>query len=373
MNKDACILITGSGGFVGKNLVAELRNRGYYNLFEYDVNSSEEQLREYTKKCEFVYHLAGVNRPKETKEFMEGNYDFAAHLIELLEENQNNCPILVSSSIQAAENNPYGESKRKGEDAFFAHAKKYNSKVYVYRLANLFGKWCRPNYNSVVATFCHNIANNLPIKISDRNIEIGLCYIDDVLDSFVNALDDVVIKEGNYCKVEPLHYISLGRMADLLYEFKNMNLSRELPELKDPLIKKLHATYLSYLPEKGFSYPLKMNQDERGSFTEILRTADRGQVSVNISKPGVTKGNHWHHTKNEKFVVVSGEAVIRFRKIGSEDVIEYRVSGERIEVVDIPVGYTHNITNVGNSDLITVVWCNECFNPEKPDTYYENV
>lgn len=376
------ILVTGSGGFVGKNLVCELRNIAEgktsdyniskdINIYEYDVDTSPEMLDKYTVDCDFVYHLAGVNRPENEDEFMKGNFGFTSLLLDMLKKHGNHAPVLITSSIQAALDNPYGKSKKAGEDAIFEYGRKNNVKTLVYRLPNVFGKWCRPNYNSAVATFCHNIAHDLPITVNNRSHIMNLVYIDDVVHELINALTGCENKhESGFCSVSPVHEITLGEIADLLYEFKESRSRLSIPDMSDSFVKKLYSTYLSYLPENNFSYPLKMNTDERGSFTEIIKTHDRGQVSVNISKPGITKGNHWHHTKNEKFVVVSGKGVIRFRKPGSADVIEYFVSGDKIEVVDIPVGYTHNIENLGDCDMVTIMWCNECFDPKHPDTYY---
>lgn len=367
------ILVTGAKGFIGKNLVAELKNRGYHAIFEYDANSDPALLAEYTGQCEFVYHLAGVNRPQDPKEFMEGNFGLTSILLDNLKRNNNPCPVLITSSIQAETNNPYAESKKAGEDLLFAYQQDTGARVLVYRLPNVFGKWCRPNYNSAVATFCHNIAHGLPIKINDPSAMMNLVYIDDVVTEFIQGLIAQENRKGCFCYVEPVHTILLGKIADLLHEFHASREERSVPDMSDFFTKKLYSTYLSYLPTDQFSYPLKMNIDHRGSFTEFIRTPDRGQVSINISMPGIIKGNHWHQTKNEKFLVVSGKGVIRFRKIGSDEIIEYHVSGERLEVVDIPTGYTHNIENFGDTDMITIMWSNESFDPEKPDTYYLEV
>lgn len=367
------ILITGSKGFVGKNLIAELKNRGYNEIFEYDKDTKRELLDKYTRECDFVFHLAGVNRPKEEKEFMEENFGFTSELLDLLREYHNKAPVLITSSIQAERNNPYGRSKKAGEDLLFSYAKKANTDALVYRLPNLFGKWSIPNYNTVVATFCYNIARNLEIQINNPDVYLTLCYIDDVLDEFIRALEGNSTKEDKYCIVPVFHNIKLGELADKIKSFKESRKDLSLADMNDPISKKLYSTYLSFLPKDNFSYELKMNTDHRGSFTEFIRTPERGQVSVNVSKPGITKGNHWHHTKNEKFLVVSGEGLIRFRKIDCDEIIEYRVSGNKLEVVDIPVGYTHSIVNVGDTDLVTVMWVNECFNPENPDTFYLEV
>lgn len=367
------ILVTGAKGFVGKNLCHELRNRGYTDVYEYDVDSTAEELELYTSDCEFVFHLAGVNRPKQTEEFMQGNYGFTGELLEALKRNHNKVPVMLSSSTQAESDNPYGESKRMGERLLLDYQQETDAPVYIYRFTNLFGKWCRPNYNSVIATFCYNIARGEPIRVDALEKEINFCYIDDVLEELIGALTGDVHGEAPFCAVPVSHTVSLGRLAQLLKSFHDSRGDLSLPELQDPFVKKLHATYLSYLPEDRFSYPLKMNVDDRGSFTEFLRMSGQGQVSVNVAKPGIVKGQHWHHTKNEKFLVVSGQGVIRFRHIDSDQIVEYPVSGARLEVVDIPVGYTHNIENTGITDMVTVMWANEPFNPERPDTYFEKV
>lgn len=367
------ILVTGAKGFVGKNLTAELRNRGYKNIFEVTRDTDSSLLEEYTQKCDFVFHLAGVNRPEDKAEFMEGNAGFTQQLLNLLQKNNKKVPVLLTSSIQVEKDNPYGKSKKAGEDLLFDYSKETDADVYVYRLSNLFGKWSKPNYNTVVATFCHNIARGLDIQINDPDAELNLCYIDDLLEEFIRALEGNPTREDKYCIVPVTHQIKLGELADLIKSFKESRKNRYVPDMEDGLTKKLYSTYLSFLPEDQFSYDLIMHTDERGSFTEFLRSHNSGQVSINVSKPGITKGDHWHHTKNEKFLVVSGEGLIRFRHIDSEEIIEYRVSGEKLEVVDIPVGYTHSIVNVGDTDLVTVMWANECFDPDNPDTYYMEV
>jgi UDP-2-acetamido-2,6-beta-L-arabino-hexul-4-ose reductase len=368
------ILITGAKGFVGKNLIAELKNKGYNDIFEFTRDSNPSLLEEYTRQCDFVVHLAGVNRPKNENEFMEGNFGFTSQLLELLKKHGNKAPVLITSSIQAEKENPYGRSKKAGEDLLFNYYYDTDVKVYVYRLPNLFGKWSKPNYNTVVATYCHNIARNLNIQINNPDAELNLCYIDDVLEEFMRALEGTpTIQDDDFCVVPVSHNIKLGELAGLIKSFKESRSNLSIPNMEDGLTKKLYSTYLSFLPKDHFSYDLKMNSDYRGSFTEVIRTPERGQVSVNVSKPRITKGNHWHHTKNEKFLVVSGEGLIRFRKIDSEEIIEYRVSGEKLQVVDIPTGYTHSIINVGESDLVTVMWANECYDPEKPDTYFLEV
>lgn len=369
------ILVTGANGFVGKNLIAELKNRSCNDIFEYDIDTLPELLDKYCHECEFVIHLAGVNRPKNNSEFMSGNFGFTSKLLDTLEKYNNKSPILMSSSIQAMLDNPYGQSKRAGENLIFDYGRKNNVDVFVYRFPNLFGKWCRPNYNSVIATFCHNIAHDLPITVSDRNHTLNLVYIDDVVNEIINAVNNKANKHSDgFCYVDTVHTASLGEIADLIYSFKESRKTLLLPDMPDDsFAKKLYSTYLSYLSEDNFSYPLTVHADERGSFTEIIRTISSGQVSVNISKPHIVKGNHWHNTKNEKFIVVSGKGVIRFRKPDNDNIIEYFVSGDNPEVVDIPVGYTHNIENLGDTDMVTIMWCNECYNPDKPDTYYLEV
>lgn len=379
------ILVTGAKGFVGKNLVATLKTikdgknkstpiSSDIEIFEFDIDTDISLLDIYCKECDFVFNLAGVNRPQNTEEFMQENFGFAGKLLETLKKYNNTCPVMLSSSIQAALDNPYGQSKKAGEELFFQYAKEIGSRVLVYRFPNVFGKWCRPNYNSAVATFCHNIANDLPIQVNDRSYQMTLVYIDDLVNEMLNALCGKETRDGDFCRVPVEHKITLGEIVDLIYSFKDSRENKNVPDMTDgSFSKKLYSTYLSYLPKDKFSYPLKMNVDERGSFTEILRTASSGQFSVNISKAGITKGQHWHHTKNEKFLVVSGNGVIRFRDINSDEIIEYYVSGEKLEVVDIPTGYTHNIENLGDTDMVTFMWCNECFNPEKPDTFFETV
>lgn len=380
------ILITGAHGFMGKNLVTTLasvrdgkdKTRALptqLTIWEYDLDTDPALLDGYCRQADFVFHLAGVNRPKEQEEFMKGNFGFTSVLLDTLKKYQNNCPVMLSSSIQADLDNPYGKSKKAGEELLFAYGRETGAPVYVYRFPNVFGKWCRPNYNSAVATFCHNIARDLPITVNDPSVELTLVYIDDVVDELLRALSGTPAKEGAYCVVPVTHKATLGHIVDLIRSFRASREERSVPDMSDGLTKKLYATYLSYLPADGFSYPLKMNKDARGSFTEILRTPDRGQFSVNISKPGITKGNHWHHTKNEKFLVVSGRGVIRFRKPDDDEekVYEYFVSGDELTVVDIPTGYTHNIENLGDTDMVTFMWCNECFDPEKPDTYFLEV
>lgn len=366
------VLVTGAKGFIGKNLIVELDRMEGVEVCPFDIDTPTEMLEIYGADCDFVFNLAGVNRPQNVEEFMEGNFGFATTLVETLKKHGNTCPIMNASSIQAALDNPYGQSKKAGEDMLLAYGKEVGANIYVYRFPNVFGKWCRPNYNSAVATFCNNIANDLPIQVNDRNTLLHLVYIDDVVAELLEAMKGQPhVDEQGYCYVPTVHDVTLGEIVDLLYSFKESRKNLMIPDMtEDSFSKKLYSTYLSYLPKDGFSYPLKMNVDARGSFTEVVKSADRGQVSINISKPGITKGNHWHHTKNEKFLVVSGKGVIRFRKIGEEEIIEYHVSGEKLEVVDIPTGYTHSIVNEGDTDMVTLMWCNECFNPDKPDTMY---
>ena len=367
------ILVTGAKGFIGKNLIAELRNQKYTEIYEYDIESTLEDLDRYSKDCDFVFHLAGVNRPKDQKDFLEGNFGFTSILLNNLKKYNNKAPIMLASSIQAVLDNPYGISKKAGEDLLFGYRKDTGAKVLIYRFPNVFGKWCRPNYNSAVATFSYNIANDLPITVNDRNVVMNLIYIDDLVNELINTLKGNENKKDEFCYVKPVYTVKLGEIVDLLYSFKESRVNRSVPNTEDTFTKKLYANYLSYLPADQFSYELKMNIDHRGSFTEFLKTPDRGQVSINISKPGIVKGNHWHHTKNEKFLVVSGSGVIRFRKIDETEVLAYYVSGDKLQVVDIPPGYTHNIENLGNTDMVTVMWANEKFDPERPDTIFVEV
>lgn len=378
------ILVTGAKGFVGKNLISTLYNikngkdkthsLSVEEIYEYDIDSTKEDLKKYTTDCDFVVHLAGVNRPTKPEEFYEGNAGFTETLCNYLKSNNNKAPILVSSSIQADRDNDYGKSKKEGEDLLLKFGKENGNPIYIYRFANLFGKWCRPNYNSVVATWCYNIAHDLPIQVNDRNAVIPLCYIDDVVDEILQCMNKKPSTiDGTYYGVEKIYNISLQKLEETLYQIKESRNNLSIVDQSDEFTRKLYATYLSYLPEDKLNYPLRMNIDNRGSFTEFIRTKEHGQISINISKPGITKGNHWHHTKNEKFLVVSGKGVIRFRKINDDKVIEYFVSGEKLEVIDIPTGYTHNIENLGDTDMVTVMWANEPFDPNKPDTYFEEV
>ena len=377
MEKNSPILITGAGGFVGKNLVATLRTAGYTDLMLFEKDDTPETLANYCRRAAFVVHLAGINRPTDPSEFYTGNAGLTDTLLADLEAAGNTAPVLVTSSTQAELDNDYGKSKRQAEEAIFAHRRRTGAAVYVFRMPGVFGKWCRPNYNSVVATFCHNVAHGLPIQVRDPAFSLPLVYIDDVVACILAAFDGQVMMDRSatpICHLHPIHEVTLGRRAELIQGFAAGRTSLAVPDLApDSFEKKLYSTYLSYLPSDQFSYPLEMHTDNRGSFTEFLRSPERGQVSINISHPGIVKGNHWHHTKNEKFLVVKGEGVIRFRNIFSREVIEYHVSGDKLEVVDIPCGYTHNIENVGTEDMVTVMWANEAFDPDHPDTFFEPV
>lgn len=369
------VLVTGAAGFIASNLISELKRREDVTVLPFEHGDELSLLEKYCQECDFVFHLAGVNRPETEEEFMEGNYAFAISVTELLEKHGNACPFVFASSIQATMENPYGRSKKAGEDALFAYGKRANAKVYIYRFQNVFGKWCRPNYNSAVATFCYNIARDISISVNNRNTVMNLIYIDDLVQELMAALDEHPhVGLDGYCFVDKVHQATLGEIVNLLYSFKESRKNLLIPDLtEDSFEKKLYSTYLSYLPTDSFAYPLTMHADERGSFTEFLKSADRGQVSVNITKPGIEKGHHWHHTKNEKFLVVSGKGKLLFRRHGSDEIVEYHVTGEKLEVVDIPTGYVHALVNEGDTDLVTLMWCNECFNPNKSDTIHENV
>ena len=395
------ILVTGACGFVGKNLVEALRNikdgkdktRGVSvdEIYSYDINSTSEELENACRECDFVFNLAGVNRPQNAEEFMQGNFGFASTLLNTLKKYNNTCPVMVSSSIQATligrYDSDYGRSKKAGEELVFEYGKETGAKVLVYRFPNLFGKWCRPNYNSAVATFCNNIANDLPITVNDPSVTLELLYIDDLIDEMMLALkgeehrcefdgiNTVITENGKYCACPITHKVTLGEIVEALNSFKDQPSTLLMPEIpKGSFKKKLYSTFLSYLPKEKVSFPLKMNVDDRGSFTELLRTEKCGQFSVNISKPGITKGQHWHNTKWEFFIVVSGHGLIEERKIGTDEVLRFEVSGEKIEAIHMLPGYTHNIINLsGTEDLVTVMWANECFDKEKPDTFFEIV
>ena len=397
------ILITGAAGFVGKNLTAALecirdgKDRTHPGLtigqlYLFDIDSPASLLEEACQKADFVFNLAGVNRPKNTEEFMQGNFGFASTLLETLKKYHNTCPVMLSSSIQATlvgryANGEYGKSKKAGEELFFAYGEETGAKVLVYRFPNLFGKWCRPNYNSAVATFCHNYANDLPITVNDASVELELLYIDDLVEEMIAALEGrehhcefegvntILTESGRYCAAPVSHKSTLGEIVALLDTFKAQPATLTMPEIPhNSFAKKLYSTYLSYLPKEKAAFPLKMNVDDRGSFTELLRTEKCGQFSVNISKPGITKGQHWHHTKWEFFIVVAGRGLIQQRKVGSDEVLNFEVSGEKIEAVHMLPGYTHNIINLSKTEnLVTVMWANECFDPKKPDTFFEKV
>lgn len=397
------ILVTGAKGFVGKNLVAQLKNikegkaKSYGDvsvseIYEFDIDSTLDELDTYCKNADFVFNLAGVNRPVDDEDFMKGNFGFASTLLDVLKKYKNTCPVMLSSSIQATlqgrfGDSKYGRSKKAGEELFFQYSIETGARVLVYRFPNLFGKWCRPNYNSAIATFCNNIANDLPIQVNDRSTQLELLYIDDLVDEMIaalkgeehycefNGLDTVLNEKGRYCTVPMVHKITLGEIVDLLYMFKSQPSTLLIPSIpENSFAKKLYSTYLSYLPKNKIAFSLKMNVDDRGSFTELIKTLDKGQVSINISKPGITKGQHWHNTKWEFFIVVSGKGLIQQRKIGTDEVLNFEVSGDKIEAVHMLPGYTHNIINLSNTDnLVTVMYCNECFDPNKPDTYFEPV
>ena len=398
------ILVTGARGFVGRNLVSQLRNirdgkaRNYalsgekLEIFEYDVDTVPSLLDDYCRQADFVFNLAGVNRPKDTSEFMKGNFGFASTLLDTLKKYGNTCPVMLASSIQATlvgryAASDYGRSKLAGEELFFEYSRETGAKVLVYRFPNLFGKWCRPNYNSAVATFCYNTAHDLPLQVNDPSTRLELLYIDDLVEEMIaalegkehrcefNGVETILQEDGRYCAAPVTHKVTLGEIVDLLHAFSRQPATLVMPEIPPhSFAKKLYSTYLSYLPKEKVAFPLKMNVDARGSFTELLRTENCGQVSVNISKPGITKGEHWHHSKWEFFMVVSGHALIQERKIGTDEVLEFEVSGSEIKAVHMLPGYTHNIINLSETeDLVTVMWANEAFDPSRPDTYYEPV
>ena len=395
------ILITGAKGFVGRNLTENLkairdgknrtRNLNIGEIYEYDLDTDSELLDQYCQKADFVFNLAGVNRPQNQEEFMQGNFGFTSTLLHLLKKHNNTCPVMISSSVQATcigrYDSEYGRSKKAGEELVFAHGEETGAKVLVYRFPNLFGKWCRPNYNSAVATFCHNIANDLPVQVYDPAVKLELLYIDDLVEEMLDALegrehhcefeglDMILCDSGRYCAAPMTHKASLGEIVELLHGFKNQTGILLMPEIpQNSFAQKLYSTYLSYLPKEAAVIPLKMNCDDRGSFTELLKTRSCGQISVNISKPGVIKGQHWHNSKCELFIVVSGRALIQMRKIGTDEVLNFEVSGERIEAVHMLPGYAHNIINLSDTqDLVTVMWANEQFDSCKPDTFFEKV
>ncbi len=397
------ILVTGAKGFVGKNLCAALKNirdgkdkrfpdLTIEDIYEYDIDSTPEELDQYCKDCGFVFNLAGVNRPKDQSEFMVGNFGFASTLLDTLKKHGNKCPVMLSSSIQATlagrfGTSEYGKSKKAGEELFFDYSKETGAKVLVYRFPNLFGKWCRPNYNSAVATFCNAFANDLPYTVNDPSVELELLYIDDLVDEMICALlgkehhcefdgvETVMKVDGRYCAAPITHKVTLGEIVELLKSFAAQPSTLMIPEIPaGSFAKKLYSTYLSYLPKEKVAFPLKMNVDDRGSFTELVHTLNAGQVSINISKPGITKGQHWHNTKWEFFIVVSGHGLIQERKLGTDEVIEFEVSGDNIQCIHMLPGYTHNIINLSDTEnLVTVMYCNEIFDPNRPDTFFEKV
>jgi UDP-2-acetamido-2,6-beta-L-arabino-hexul-4-ose reductase len=373
------LLVTGAGGFMGRNLVAALHADGKHDVMCFHHSQGASVLEKMAKDAEFVIHLAGVNRPEHDDEFLIGNADFTHKLVDILEQAGNRAPVLYASSTQVLLDNAYGHSKKEAEDILRTHADKMYSNVYIYRLTNVFGKWCRPQYNSVVATFCHNIAYDLPVRVDNAQHMLTLAYIDDIVVDFIRRIEEnetgaVEVAHKKEIFAAPVCYRkTVGEIEQLLRGFKDMRATLAVPDLSDSFVSKLYSTYLSYLPEDGFGYPLMMHRDDRGSFTEFMRTDGQGQFSVNVAHPGVEKGNHWHQSKHEKFLVVSGEGLIRFRKIGVAEVLEYPVSGKRLEIIEIPPGYTHSIKNVGQMDMVTLMWANECFDPKHPDTYPEGV
>ncbi len=397
------ILVTGAKGFVGKNLCWALKNikdgkdktrpeLKIDGIFEYDIDTDPALLDDFCKEADFVFNLAGVNRPQNQEEFMQGNFGFASTLLDTLKKYKNTCPVMLSSSQQASltgrfGNSEYGRSKKAGEDLFLKYQEETGAKVHIYRFPNLFGKWCRPNYNSAVATFCNNIANDLPIQVNDASVELELLYIDDLVDEMLNCLEDkehhcefegldvVAGPQGRYCYCPVTHKVTLGRIVELLHQFAEQPKTLMIPEIPfNSFEKKLYSTYLSYLPASKVAFPLKMNVDDRGSFTELVHTLNSGQVSINISKPGITKGQHWHNTKWEFFIVVAGHGLIQERKLGTDEVIEFEVNGDNIQCIHMLPGYTHNIINLSETEnLVTVMYCNEIFDPNKPDTFFEKV
>lgn len=367
------MLVTGAKGFIGRNLVFALKNNGYDDILEYDVDTDIELLSDYCNNCDFVFHLAGVNRPDNNEEFKAGNVDFTQTLLNTLKVSKNTCPVMYASSIQAIWDNDYGKSKKQAEELILEYGAQTGARTLIYRFPNVFGKWCRPKYNSAIATFCHNIAHGLPITISDRNYVMNLVYIDDVVAELLKAIGGEENRDGNYCYVPVTYTEKLGTIADYISSFPDMRKCLDIPDQSNLLLKKLYAAYLSYLPRESFQYTLSTHHDNRGSFTEFIKTPDRGQVSINVAKPGIVKGNHWHNTKNEKFIIVSGQGVVRFRKIDECEITEVHASASKFEVIDIPPGYTHNLKNTGSTDMVTLIWASEVFDPENPDTYYLEV
>ncbi len=368
--KNKKILITGSNGFIGKNLTANLIQNGYTNLYLYDRNSSNEELNEFCKDAEFVFHLAGINRPKDASEFYEGNTDFSKILIDTLKKHNNKSSIIISSSIQAELENDYGKSKKLGEDLFLENE---NNKAIIFRLYGVFGKWSKPNYNTVVATFMHNVVNDLEVSISDENYQLTLCYIDDIIEKFISILENENNFQKGFCEIDTLHNITLGNLHKTIVKFNESRKNLIMPSLDSLLMRRLYGTFLSFLPKDGFSYKLIKHSDNRGWLSEFIKSEQLGQIFISTTKPGITRGNHWHNTKVEKFFVIKGSADIRFRNVLTDEIISYPVSSDVPTVVDIPVGYTHLITNVGDDDMICLFWSSEILNPEKPDTYYLEV
>ena len=367
------ILVTGAKGFIGTNLIAGLQNNKVGDILEFDTDSNDSLLEQYCREADFVYHLAGVNRPKEEKEYTESNVNLTSKLTKALIKYNNTCPLVYASSIQAMLDNPYGKSKKAAEDLLCNYRKETGARVIIYRFPNIFGKWCRPNYNSVIATFCYNAAHALPITVKNPDTELQLVYIDDLVDELLSALSGGEHRNKEFCEIPIVYHSTPERLAQLIRSFQTSRTELAIPDLSDSFIKKLYGTYLTYLPEEELSYELRMKPDQRGSFTEFIKQPEIGQISINISRPGILKGNHWHNTKHEKFLVVSGRAVIRLRKLTSPEVIQFPVDSEKLQVVEIPPGYIHHIENTGDSDLVTVIWANECFDPQKPDTYYMEV
>lgn len=365
------LLITGADGFVGKNLISILQTNTDFQVLGFDVNNSEEDLSNFCKECDFVVHLAGVNRPNDVKEFYAGNSDLTSKICSMLKKHSNKSPIILSSSIQALTDNDYGKSKKLAEDTILAHGEAEGSNVYIFRLKNLYGKWSKPNYNSVVATWCYNISHDLEVNVDDPDKELELCYIDDVVKAIIGMLDGN--NKSGYYDVDQTDKVSLGDLKNIISSFKNSRTNNQCPDQQTRLTKNLYATYLSYLEETDFSYLLKQNSDARGSFTEFMRMQNCGQISINVSRPGIIKGQHWHSTKNEKFLVVHGNGIIRFRSIFGDKIIEYPVSSDKMEVVDVPIGYAHNIENLGKDDMVTVMWASEAFDQNNPDTNKEEV
>jgi UDP-2-acetamido-2,6-beta-L-arabino-hexul-4-ose reductase len=373
MEKTLKILVTGAAGFIGKNLVSTLKQREYHQLMLVDKDTPEAAIHEYLKQAQFIFHLAGVNRPDNPEQFMEGNFGLTSRILDGLKRNNNRAPIVLSSSIQATLSNPYGQSKKAGEDVLMQYGKENNISVMVYRFPNVFGKWSRPFYNSAIATFCHQVANQQPLTIHDTNAPLHVVYIDDVVQELIAALEGQPHLEEGYGVVKPSYHTTVGEVASIIERCGAVKKTHELPDLFNPLIKKLYATYVSFLPMSEWVYPLMMHSDARGSFTEVVRTLGAGQMSVNVSKPGIDKGHHWHHTKHEKFIVVSGQAIIRFRAVDGQDIHEIKVNGDVLHVVEIPPGYVHSIENIGKQDLVTLMWASESFDPNHPDTFAEKV